>query len=126
MKTVKETILDFISYLRNTRKTYLGVSKKLTDTDKFPKDIRFIYPSFIINKDPFEKNYPKETLDILRTILYNISVDISVKAFEETILQTDNLEDVWEVCEKAYENTKKFKIVKRKIDTSFYEKLKEK
>ena len=126
MKSHKESILDFISYLRCNYLTYRGKTYKLNDTDLFPKDIRFLYPSFVKVKDPFCKKYPKETLDILKTILYNIGKGISVKAFEETIKQTDNILDVWEVSEKAFINSKKFKTVKRKKDTSFYEKIKEK
>lgn len=125
MKTVRDSILDFIDYLRTTKRGYLGKTRKLEDTDKFPKDIRFIYPSFILLKDPFEKKYPKETLDILSSILYNIRVDMSVKAFEESIKNSKNLSDYWEVSENVYKYSKIYKIVKRKKDTSFYKKLKE-
>lgn len=126
MKTVKESILDYIEYLKTVKKSYRGKFYSLKDTDQFPTDIRFIYPSFVKVKDPFRKKYPKETLDILQAILYNTGKGISVKAFELAILETDDFSDVWSIAEKAFEYSQEYKIVKRVNDTSFYEKLKEK
>lgn len=126
MYTIKDSILDFILYLKTNTRTYNKHLYKLSDTDKFPKDIRFIYPQFQLTQDPFRRKYPKETLDILSKILYNIRVDISVKAFEQCIIDSKNLSDIWSIAELAYTYSKQFKIVKRKKDTSFYEKIKEK
>ena len=126
MKTVKDSILDFIDYLKTTKKSYRGNFYSLLDTDKFPTDLRFIYPSFVKLKDPFGKKYPEKTIDILCGILYNIGEPISVKAFETTIIESKDILNLWDVTEKAYINSQKYKIVKRKKDTTFYEKLKEK